>query len=66
MSHLTDECENISTQEELSLYFQWLVNGLPEEHFLTVHHVTATDAKSITDVLTSFMNQRNLDYWKLV
>jgi len=65
-SILADECEDISTQEELSLCFRWLVNGLPEEHFLTILHVTATDAKSITDVLTSFMSQKNLDYRKLV
>ena len=38
-SILADECQDISTQEELSISGRWLVNGKPEEHFLTVLHV---------------------------
>ena len=38
----------------------------PEEHFLDILHVKAVDAAAITDALTSFMNQKNLDYRRLV
>ncbi len=38
-SILADECEDISTQEELSICCRWLVNGQPEEHFLSVVHM---------------------------
>ena len=62
-SILADECQDICTQEELSICCRWIVNGCPEEHFLTVLH---TDAEAITDTLTSFISEKNLDYRKLV
>ena len=65
-SLLTDECQDICTQEELSICCRWIVNGCPEEHFLTVLHVKSTDAEAITDTLTSFISEKNLDYRKLV
>ena len=65
-SVLADECQDICTQEELSICFRWLVNGSPEEHFLTILHVTSTDAATITDALTSFILEKNLDYRQLV
>ena len=45
---------------------RWIVNGCPEEHFLTVLHVKSTDAEAITDTLTSFISEKNLDCRKLV
>ena len=39
------------TQEELSICGRWLVNGKPEEHFLTLPHVRSTDAGTITEAL---------------
>ena len=32
-SILADECQDICTQEELSICCRWIVNGCPEEHF---------------------------------
>ncbi len=43
-----------------------IVKGRPEEHFLTVVHVRATDAQAITDALTMYMQDKALDYRKLV
>ena len=65
-SILADECEDISTQEELSICCRWIVNGKPEEHFMTILHVLACDAKTITDKLESFLTTNSLDYRKLV
>lgn len=65
-SILADECENISTQEELSICCRWLVNGLPEEHFLTILHLVSCDAVSIAEAIEDFISSRNLDYRKLV
>ena len=48
-SILADECQDIGTQEELSICGRWLVNGKPEEHFLTVLHVYSTDAGTIPE-----------------
>ena len=61
-SIMADECEDISSQEELSICFRWLVNGSPEDHFLTILHIKAMDAESITNSLTSFISQKSLDY----
>ena len=65
-SILADECQDICTQEELSICNRWIVNGCPEEHFLTVLQVKSTDAKPITGTLTLFISEKNLDYRKLV
>ena len=64
-SILADECQDISTQEELSICGRWLVIGNPEEHFLTVLHVRSTDAGTITEALQSFLQQKQLDVRKL-
>ena len=63
---LADECQDISTQEELSICGRWLVNGKPEDHFLTVLHVRSTDAGTITEALQSFIQQKQLDLRKLI
>ncbi len=65
-SVMADECQDICTQEELSICCRWIVNGSPEEHFLTVLHVKATTAEAITEAITSFFNDKKLDYRKLV
>ena len=65
-SILADECQHINTQEELSICGRWLVNGKPEEHFLTVLHVHSTDAGTIAEALQSFMQQKQLDLRKLI
>ena len=63
---LADECVDISTTEELSIYCRWIVNGKPEEHFLTVFHITALDAATISDTICTFLESKNLDYRNLV
>ena len=59
-SILAEECQVISTQEELSICGRWLVNGKPEEHFLMVLHVCSTDADTIAEALQSFVRKSNL------
>ena len=57
---------DISTQEELSICGRWLVNGKPEEQFLTELHVHFTDACTIAEALHSFLQQKSLDLRKLI
>ena len=54
-SIMADECQDISSHEELSICFRWIVNGRSEEHFLDILHIKATDA-TITNTLLSFTN----------
>ena len=42
-----------------------MVNGKPEEHFLTVFHVSSTDSSTIAEALQSFLQQKQLDLRKL-
>ena len=65
-SVLADECVDISTTEELSICCRWIVNGKPEAHFLTVLHICAQDAATISDAISSFLESMNLDYRKLI
>ena len=65
-SIMADECEDVSTQEELSVCCRWIVNGQPEEHFLENLHILSGNAETITETLESFITSRNLDYKKLV
>ena len=54
---MADKCQDISSQEELSICFQWLVNGCPEEHYLTTLHVKSTDAKATTNAITAYIGE---------
>ena len=58
-SILADECQDISTQEELSICCRWIVDGYPEEHFLDILHVKDIGAAAITQALTFFMEEKN-------
>ena len=58
--------DEITSKEELSICCRWLVDGHPEEHFLTILHVTSTDAEAITAALTSFIETKGLEYEKLI
>ena len=64
-SILADESLDISTKVELSFCGTWLVNGKPENHFLTVLYVCSTDAGTIGEALQSFLQQKQLDLRKL-
>ena len=46
-SILADECEDVSTQEELSICCRWVVNGHAEEHFMTILHITSLTAEAL-------------------
>ena len=63
-SILADECQDISTQEDLSIFDRWLVNGKPEEQFLTVLHVHSREV-GIAEALQFFLQQKQLDLRKL-
>ena len=65
-SILADECQDISTQEELSICVRWLVDRKQEEDFLMVLHVRSTDAGTITEALQSSLKQKQLDLRKLI
>ena len=62
----TDEWQDISSPEDLSICGRWLVDGKSDEHFLTVLHVHSTDAGTIAEAVQSFLQQMQLDLRKLI
>ena len=60
------ECQDISSQEELSICRRWLVNGRKEENVLMVLLARSTDAGTIAEALQSFLQQKQLDLRKLI
>ena len=63
---MAGECEDITTAEELSICSRWVVNGRPEEHFLTILHISAQDANTISEEIVSYIESKGLGYHKLV
>ena len=62
---LADECQDISTQEELSIYCKWSIIGKPVEHFLMVLVVWSPDSSTLIGALLTFLQQKQLDLRKL-
>ena len=48
---MVDECEDISTQEELSMCCRWVVNGHAVEHFMIILHIKSLGAEAITTAI---------------
>ncbi len=64
---MADECTDVTTTEELSIFFRWVnMDGQPVEHFLDIVPLKATDAKTIYSALVEFMKDKNIQISKLV
>ncbi len=63
---MADKCEDVSTQEELSICCRLIVNGCTEEHFMLMLRIKATDAETIAAAITSYIESKNLRYSKLL
>ena len=50
-SIMADECTDVSTVEELSLFCRWIENGEPTERFIHLLPMKRTDAESIYSAL---------------
>ena len=46
---MADECTDITTLEELSIFCRWVEDGLPVEHFIEIVSLKKADAKTIYD-----------------
>ena len=65
-SLMADECADITTVEELSIYCRWFEDGLPVEHFLDIIPLTKTDAKTIYTTLVDVLRVKDIPLSKLV
>ena len=65
-SIMADECTDISTIEELSVYCRWEEDGVAEEHFLDIVHLKKADAESIYDSLVQCLKEKSLQVSAIV
>ena len=65
-SIMADECTDVTTIEELSIFSRWVEDGQPVEHFLEIVPLKATNAKTIYSALIEFMKDKNIQISKLV
>ena len=65
-SIMADECTDIATLEEMSVFCRWEENGVPVEHFLEIIHLKKADAESIFSALVDCLKEKNLQVSKIV
>ena len=63
---MADKCTDITTIEELSIFYRWVEDGQPVEHFLEIVPLKANNAKTIYSTLIEFMKDKNIQTSKLV
>ena len=63
---MADECTNVSTVEELSLFCRWIENGEPTEHFIDLLPMKRTDAESIYSALVECLKSKNIQLSNLI
>ena len=65
-SLMADECTDITTVEEPSIYCRWVEDGLPVEHFLDINPLTKADAKTIYTTLVNVLRSKDIPLSKLI
>ena len=65
-SLMADECTDIATIEELSIFCRWMEDGKPVEHFMDIIPLKKADAESIYSLLVDWLTKRNIQLGKLV
>lgn len=65
-SVLADECQDVSTQEELSICCRWVVDGHSEEHFMTILHIRSLDSETLTRAIISYLESQGLSCTNLI
>ena len=63
---MADECTDVSTVEELSLFCRWIENGEPTEHFIDLLPMKRTDAESIYSALVECLKSKNIQLSNLI
>ena len=63
---MADECTDVSTVEELSLFCRWIETGEPTEHFIDLLPMKRTDAESIYSALVECLKSKNIQISNLI
>ena len=65
-SIMADECIDISTVEEMSVFCRLEEKGIPEEHFLEIIHLCQANAESIYSALVECLKEKKLQISKII
>ncbi|XP_065892412.1 zinc finger MYM-type protein 1-like [Dysidea avara] len=65
-SVMADECTDVTTIEELSVFCRWEENGVPVECFLEIIPLKKADAKSIYLAIVKCLKEKNLQVSNIV
>ena len=65
-SIMADECTNVATVEELSVYCHWEENGIPVESFVELVPLHRADAETISAALVECLKGKNLQVGNIV
>ena len=63
---MADECTDITTIEELSIFCRWVEDERPVEYFLGIAPLTRADATSIHSTLIKFLEKKEIKLNKLI
>ena len=63
---MADECTDITTIEELSIFCRRVEDGVPVEHFFGIVPIKKADAMTIHSTLIKFLNEKEIQPSKLV
>ena len=64
-SLMADECTDITTIEEISVFCRWVEEGEPVEHLFEILPLKKPDAQSIYSTLINWLKQRSIQISKL-
>ena len=53
-SIMADECTDVTTIEELTIFCRWVESGVPEEHFIEILPLKKANAESIYSALVEY------------
>ena len=63
---MADECTDVTTIEEQTFCLRWVVNSVPEEHFIEVLPLKKANADSIYSALVEYCREKNIQLGRLI
>ena len=63
---MADECADVTTIEELSIFCRWTEDGVPVEHFIEIVPMKRADAESIHSALVECLREKSMPLNKII
>ena len=63
---MADECTDVTTIEELSIFCRWTEDGVPVEHFIEIVPMKRANAESIHSALVECLREKSMPLNKII